>query len=589
MHNQTSNLFNFIKQRVSILQVINEYVVLKKAGYYWKGCCPFHDEKTASFTVSPHKEIFYCFGCHAGGDVISFITKVENCQPIDAVKQLGDRYNINLPETVISPEFYEKADDKKRYFQLCQIVSQWTEKQLEKYPSVISYLEKRGFTQESIKAFQVGYFPSGAKNFKTLTQELTENNFLIKDLLDVHLIEEGKGTFYSPFEDRVIFPIKDHLGRFCGFGGRIFKPDDQRSKYYNSRENNYFQKGSILFGFDKAKKTIQKSGQAFLVEGYTDCIAMVQHGYTNTVATLGTACTLEHLKLLAYHAQTVFLVYDADTAGHNAMLRLAELCWQVNLDLKTIFLPEGDDPASFLESSGDFNQLREQAQDILSFFLINVGKEFSNQSLQEKLTGMRKILAVLKNLDDPLKQDILLQKAAAIFDIPFDSLKNELKRTKTQQTLEPDLKTEIKPALAEISAIEKKFICAILNNRELLLKKEVARLVEYIAPDLQVIIDKLKAIEVITEKDGFLLFFDSLEYHEKQLVNNILLSNDDQADEQELESILLLLEKKYWKKIVGDTKLQIARAQQEDNAEKVNDIVVSFLTLKKKLLRRGLI
>ncbi|NBP15243.1 DNA primase [bacterium] len=589
MHNQTSNLFNFIKQRVSILQVINEYVVLKKAGYYWKGCCPFHDEKTASFTVSPHKEIFYCFGCHAGGDVISFITKVENCQPIDAVKQLADRYNINLPETVTSPEFYEKADDKKRYFQLCQIVSQWTEKQLEKYPSVISYLEKRGFTQESIKAFQVGYFPSGAKNFKTLTQELTENNFLIKDLLDVHLMEEGKGTFYSPFEDRVIFPIKDHLGRFCGFGGRIFKPDDQRSKYYNSRENNYFQKGSILFGFDKAKKTIQKSGQAFLVEGYTDCIAMVQHGYTNTVATLGTACTLEHLKLLAYHAQTVFLVYDADTAGHNAMLRLAELCWQVNLDLKTIFLPEGDDPASFLESSGDFNQLKEQAQDILSFFLINVGKEFSNQSLQEKLTGMRKILAVLKNLDDPLKQDILLQKAAAIFDIPFDSLKNELKRTKTQQILEPDLKTEIKPALAEISAIEKKFICAILNNRELLLKKEVARLVEYIAPDLQVIIDKLKAIEVITEKDGFLLFFDSLEYHEKQLVNNILLSNDDQADEQELESILLLLEKKYWKKIVGDTKLQIARAQQEDNAEKVNDIVVSFLTLKKKLLRRGLI
>lgn len=589
MHNQTSNLFNFIKQRVSILQVINEYVGLKKAGYYWKGCCPFHDEKTASFTVSPHKEIFYCFGCHAGGDVISFITKIENCQPIDAVKQLADRYNINLPEVIATPEFYEKADDKKRYFQLCQIVSQWTQKQLEKYPSVISYLEKRGFTQESIKIFEVGYFPSGAKIFKTLTQELTENNFLIKDLLDVHLIEESKSAFYSPFEDRIIFPIKDHLGRFCGFGGRIFKEDDQRSKYYNSRENSYFQKGSILFGFDKAKKTIQKSGQAFLVEGYTDCIAMVQHGYTNTVATLGTACTLEHLKLLAHHAQTVFLVYDADTAGHNAMLRLAELCWQVNLDLKTIFLPEGHDPASFLECNGNVNQLKEQAQDILSFFLINVGKEFSNQSLQEKLTGMRKILAVLRNLDDPLKQDILLQKAAAIFDIPFTSLKNELQRTKGQQAAKLDLKIENKPDLHEISAIEKKFICAILNNRELLIKKEVMRLVEYIAPDLQMVINKLKAIEVTTERDRFLLFFDSLEYHEKQLVNNILLSNDAQVDEQELDSILLLLEKKYWKKIVGDTKLQIARAQQEDNAEKVNDIVVSFLTLKKKLLRRGLI
>lgn len=316
---------------------------------------------------------------------------------------------------------------------------------------------------------------------------------------------------------------------------------------------------------------------------------MVQHGYTNTVATLGTACTLEHLKLLAHHAQTVFLVYDADTAGHNAMLRLAELCWQVNLDLKTIFLPEGHDPASFLECNGNVNQLKEQAQDILSFFLINVGKEFSNQSLQEKLTGMRKILAVLRNLDDPLKQDILLQKAAAIFDIPFTSLKNELQRTKGQQAAKLDLKIENKPDLHEISAIEKKFICAILNNRELLIKKEVMRLVEYIAPDLQMVINKLKAIEVTTERDRFLLFFDSLEYHEKQLVNNILLSNDAQVDEQELDSILLLLEKKYWKKIVGDTKLQIARAQQEDNAEKVNDIVVSFLTLKKKLLRRGLI
>jgi hypothetical protein len=202
---------------------------------------------------------------------------------------------------------------------------------------------------------------------------------------------------------------------------------------------------------------------------------------------------------------------------------------------------------------------------------------------------MRKILAILKNLDDPLKQDILLQKAAAIFDVPFDSLKNELQRTKAQQTLEPDAKKENKPTLPEIPTIEKKFICAILNNHELLLKKEVIRLAEYITPDLQVVINKLKAIEVTSEKDGFLLFFDSLEYHEKQLVNNILLSNDNQVDEQELESILLLLEKKYWKKIVGDTKLQIARAQQEDNAEKVNDIVVSFLTLKKKLLRRGLI
>jgi DNA primase len=592
MQKENSNLFNFVKQRVQILQVVGEHVALKKAGHYWKGRCPFHDEKTASFTVSPHREIFYCFGCHMGGDLITFVTKIENCPPIDAVKQLADRYNINLPESIAPPNSTDTADTKKRYFELCKVVAQWAHTQLEKHPSITSYLNKRGFTEESITHFEVGYFPGGARALKTLIKHLNNHNFLVKDVLEVHLIQEGKGNLYSPFEQRIIFPIKDHLGRFCGFGGRVVKSNDERAKYYNSRENNYFQKGSILFGFDRAKKSIQKTGHAFLVEGYTDCIAMVQHGMTNTVATLGTACTVEHLKQLSYHAQTVYLVYDADTAGQKAMLRLAQLCWQVNLDLKTIFLPVGQDPASFLEENDNLLVLKNQAQDILTFFLTSMGKEFANQSLQEKLTGMRKIVEVLKNLDDPLKQDVLLQNAAAIFGLPFESLKEELRRVRIKKGHFDQIdstKLENKPALAGIPPIEKKFAYAILNDNRLLRRKEVARLVEYISPELQTVIEKIRAIKSPVDKDAFILFFDTLEYYEKQVVNQLLLSQESQEQEEDFEHLLLLLEKMYWKKIVGDTKQKIAQAQQEDNAKKVNEIVISFLELKKKLLRRGLI
>ena len=162
------------------------------------------------------------------------------------------------------------------------------------------------------------------------------------------ILSESKNALYSPFEDRIMFPITDNLGRFCGFGGRTFMPQDERPKYYNSKENNFFTKGSLIFGLNVAKRDIQHKEIVFVVEGYMDCIAMAQHGYTNTVATLGTACTLEHLKQLSRYASYVYVLYDGDAAGQSAILRLTELCWNVNMDLKVIRLPRQEDPASFL-------------------------------------------------------------------------------------------------------------------------------------------------------------------------------------------------------------------------------------------------
>jgi DNA primase len=215
----------------------------------------------------------------------------------------------------------------------------------------------------------------------------------------------GKSAFFSPFEERIIFPICDHLGRYCGFGGRIFKEHDARAKYYNSKESAHFIKGSLLFGLEQAKKEMQKSGTVFLVEGYTDCITMAQYGYTNTLATLGTACTLEHLSALARYVQRVFVIFDGDKAGNDAIIRLTKLCWQVDMELYVICLPSGDDPASFLSKQNSLEPFIQQAQDIFLFFIKTLGEGFTNQPLANKLARIRQLLPSLAIFNSRISQN----------------------------------------------------------------------------------------------------------------------------------------------------------------------------------------
>ena len=583
-----NNLFECIKSHVSILQVVSEHVALKKAGNYWKGKCPFHDEKTASFTVSPHMDIFYCFGCHASGDVISFVEKRERCTALEAAHFLADHYNVELPEnnTSVAQERVASGDEKKRYFLLCSLVAHWCHEQLKKRENAKKYILERGFTEKSVQQFSIGYFPGGMASIKDLCKFIAEYHFLAKDLLHIHVLEESKATLYSPFEERILFPIKDHMGRFCGFGGRVFKSQDERSKYYNSRENSFFQKGSLLFGFDQAKKEIQKTGKVFLVEGYTDCIAMVQHGIINTVATLGTACTVEHLKALSYHAHTVYVVYDGDMAGHNAMLRLVELCWQVDLELKVVQLPEGDDPASLLFKGGDSTVLFSQASDIFSFFLHAKSDNFNGLSLADKLGIVRHFLTIIGHLSDPLKQDILLEQAAHSFSMPLVTLKKEMVRLRG-----PHLKKNneaFKPADEKnegqlLSALEKKVICGILNNHDLVHTQEVRGLILYMPELMRALLEKWIVALQGDEKQSFSRFFSSLSSVEKGEVSALLMAQSVDEGETFADKIALL-EKAYWKVIVKTTKLKIEQAQKENDAQKVNELVGAFLRLKKKVL-----
>lgn len=585
------NLFNFIKTRIPILDVVGEYSTLKKAGLYWKGQCPFHSEKTASFTVSPHKEIFYCFGCHAGGDVITFMAKKENCSPLEAAKLLADRFQIDIPANIDTKTSESSAEHRKRYGQVCKLFAQWCQAQLMQAPQLLQYLQQRNFTKDIIDYYMLGYFPGGAVAVKNLLQYVGKHQILPHDLIEANILVEGRSMLYSPFEERLIFPIKDHLGRFCGFGGRIYKSNDERPKYYNSKENSYFAKGSLLFGLDVAKKYIQEEEHAYLVEGYTDCMAMVQHGYKNTVATLGTACTLEHLKQLSRYAQHLYVVYDGDNAGHQAMLRLTEMCWQVNLELKVVCLPAKEDPASYLAKNHNIQSIVANAKDIFMFFIDTMGIEFSTKPLAEKIHIIRKLLETIFHIDDPLKRDILLQKASKTLEVPISAMQNELTRLEQRTTphqnqgaQEQQKTEEAQATLDKGLRLEKKVFYAIMSNMQLLTRSNEKYVLEYLPCPLRDILKKLQHSKGENPTIEFSLFFDGLEAEERLYVSRLLLEHEENIEPSAFDNLLLQLQKKHWKVIVHDIKTKIAEAKKAGDHERVEQMLRDFLDLKQKML-----
>ena len=572
------NIFSFIKSHVSIVDVIGEYTSLKRAGTYFKSRCPFHHEKTASFTVSPHKEIFYCFGCHAGGDVITFISKIENCTQLEAARFLIDRYSIEVPQDIEISEINNQ--EKKHYFDICDLVTEWYKVQLKKNPSVLKYIEQRGIDSDSIDYFSVGFFPGGLASINNLIHTLKKEHILLDDLIDTGIILQGKTVLYSPFEDRIIFPIRDHLGRCCGFGGRIFKPQDTRAKYYNSRENSYFNKGAILFGLDLAKKSIQKYDRVYLVEGYTDCIAMVQHGYPNTVATLGTACTIAHLKQLNRYANHLYLLYDSDKAGEQAILRLAQLCWQADMEPMVVSLPTGQDPASFLQAGNDLTSRIEQAKDIFIFYIETLGKGFATKPLYEKVQLTRNFIEIIQEIKDSLKQDFLLQKASKTFEIPFESLKHELAKVSVSSIKEEPAETPIE---STFSSLEKQIFCAILHDVRLLKTLQDKYIIASLPEPLDSLVERLWQYRNENSFD-FTIFFDSLEQNEREYVSRFLLEQDKPISPQVFEQLVQQLYKKHWKTIVQKIKEHLAIAKQEGNNEKAEQIIAHFQSLKQKIL-----
>lgn len=447
-------IFDFVRNKVDILEIANTYINLKKIGTYFKGSCPFHKEADASFTISPAKQIFFCFGCKKGGDAIGFIAEIEKISQLEAVTYLAEKFKINIPHDLSSNKENIVQQDKNIYLMAHQVISQWCHAELFDTPSALEYLKVRGVANSVIKDFNIGFFPSLKNRKNALLKTLLNNSILQENLLEIGIFVKNQShEITSPFEDRILFPIHDNLSRCVGFGGRIFLPNDTRPKYYNSKEAELFLKRKLLFGLDQAKFEASKQKSIFMVEGYLDTVMMHQYGYKNCVATLGTSCSKDHLLLVERFANTLYVMYDNDTAGVSAVLKLAEMSLETNIEVKVVELNPKLDPAAQLQlDSQVLKDKISQAKDILSFFITTLSNDFFSLSNAQKLTSLDKMLPIIGNITNPIKKFLLLQKISALTGINLKILNSEIhpkknlikpiKDNSTQQAVSHKMKPE---------------------------------------------------------------------------------------------------------------------------------------------------
>lgn len=407
------NTISEIRRAADIVEVVSDAVMLKKAGKDFVGLCPFHSEKTPSFTVSPEKQIYYCFGCGAGGNVFSFLMAYEGLSFPEAAGNLAARYGIEIPVRDLSPEEEKKISEKEQIYSINKAALSFFRNELlcsEAGKKALAYLEKRGISAQTAEDFQLGYAPGGWDSLlKFFSRKKTDTALLEKAGLAVP--RKGRPGFYDRFRDRIIFPIVDVQGRVAGFGGRVM--DDSLPKYLNSPESPVFSKGQILYGFEKSRQKIRESGKVFLVEGYFDVISLHQHGIRNAVAAMGTALTAEHVRLLRQNAREAVLVFDSDQAGVRAAGRSIEIFRGENMDARILVLPEGEDPDSFVFNAGPaaFADAADHAVSILHFLMEESVKK-NGLSVEGKVRIVADMQPLIGDLHDPVAKSLYIREIA---------------------------------------------------------------------------------------------------------------------------------------------------------------------------------
>ena len=410
-----------IKNTADIVEVISEVVVLKKTGKNYVGLCPFHSEKTPSFTVSPEKQIFYCFGCAAGGNVFSFLMKHDGMSFPDAAKILAGRYGIDIPTTTMSPEQKRRMSQRESLFAANRQAMEFFRKQLLDDISgrrAMGYLKKRGINKEIFDNFYLGYAPKGWDN---LLRFFTKKNISLDLVEKAGLIvsRKEKSGFYDRFRDRLIFPIFDLNMQVIGFGGRVM--DDSLPKYLNSPETPVYNKSRSLYGLHLAKMKCRENERVFIVEGYFDLLALHQHGLQDSVATLGTSLTPEHVQLIKGFVGKdgrVILVFDSDDAGIKASQRSIEVFDKGYINAQILILPDGYDPDSYIFEFGveSFLNLVSEAQGIIPFLMDSAVKKHG-LSIEGKIRIISEMKEPLGSISDNVRRSLYIKELAECINI----------------------------------------------------------------------------------------------------------------------------------------------------------------------------
>ena len=473
-----------LKRQADIVRVVQDYVQLKKKGANWMACCPFHKEKTPSFSVSPVKEIFYCFGCHKGGTVFNFVMEIERVAFPEAIRIVADKIGMPLPKMVDDSRFQARRQEADDVIELNSWAMEWWQQQLESSNEARvarEYLVQRELNEETQKAFRLGYAPdswealSSYLRQKGATQQQIERSGLV--------VKKDEGGSYDRFRGRLMFPVLDVQGRAIAFGGRTLKGED--AKYVNSPETAAYVKGRNLFGLNLTRDEIRRQGFAILVEGFLDLIVPYQFGVRNVVASLGTALTADQSKLLARFARKVVVNYDGDRAGVQAAKKAIEILLAEDLEVKVLVLPDGADPDEFIRGFGvtEYQRRRAQAQSHIQFVIENALRDRSLHRPAEKAEAVEEVLPYIRAVSSRIQKREYFDMAMDSLGIDRDNVNTSAWRRELWQAVRDNRPTRSSTAHvvakeAKVTAAEQRLLGLLLADANLrhqvlpMLKKE---------------------------------------------------------------------------------------------------------------------
>lgn len=422
-----------IRNASDIVDIISGFIQLKKRGKNFIGLCPFHQEKTPSFTVSEEKQIYHCFGCGAGGNVFKFLMDYKNISFVEAVEEIAEHVGIKI-QYDSAPS--EQQNELEVFYEINLLAARFFSDQLlksENGESAREYLKNRGIKLQTQKIFGIGFAPFSRESFLNLAKE---NKIDLQKAKQLGLIDTNdKGEYYDKFRGRIIFPIFSPNGRVIAFGGRIFSGETNAAKYLNSPESPVYSKRKSLYGLFHSKDEIRKLDRAILVEGYMDLISLYQAGFKNVVASSGTSLTDEQVQLLSRFTKNVLVLFDADSAGEKAVLRSIEILLKQNFEVKIISLPKGEDPDSFINKFGkeQFEEEISRAQNFFEYQTSQYEKQGAFEDAASTTKAIREIVRILSLLNDELKRNLYIKAIAKKFGLREKLIESELNKFLSEQ------------------------------------------------------------------------------------------------------------------------------------------------------------
>ena len=461
MARYSEEILNEVRQANDIVDVISQYVHLKRSGRNYFGLCPFHNEKSPSFSVSPDKQIFHCFGCGVGGNVITFVSQIEGLNFIETVQMLAERANIQLP-TLQNNGDTQREILKDKVYKVNEFTAEYYHQNLYKPQAKTAqeYVKKRQLTNETLKSFRIGF--SG--KFDELYQELKKQGFQEQEILESGLVNKNeRGQYIDRYRNRLMFPICDARGRVIAFGGRVL--DDSKPKYINSPENVVYSKGRHLFGLNVAKKGDTK--KLLIVEGYMDVISLHQRGITNVVAPLGTALTEQQGWLLRKNSEQIILSFDSDDAGIKAKLRAIDILQKMGCDLRVIQLEGAKDPDEYIVKYGNmrFQNAVDKAFSVVEFKVKILKKELNLENTNDKIKFLNEIAKLISKVDNTIEREVYIEKIAKEYDISKEAIYAEVNKLTYKNDKSEKILEKAKPVITH-KKVETKEVSESIRRRE---------------------------------------------------------------------------------------------------------------------------